>query len=150
MNERGDAEPAGRDDLLLRRGQRPGAGRRFDRTGTERAGQLSEAIGDHVVPDRRLAGHVLLMGGDTATGRIGPDPEPDQLGKLLLQRHGRDQRLHPLRDRAVNVPPDWRVITGLHGPPDVVSRAVRHRSASALTVGVSKASKGEQLSDTSD
>ena len=91
MHQRGDAEPVRGDDLGLRGGQRAGAGGGVDRRGAERAGQLAEPVADDLGPAEAVVGHLGLVRGDAGAGRVGPDPDADQLRELLLEGHPGDQ-----------------------------------------------------------
>ena len=103
---RRDAEPAGRHDLRLRGGQRPGAEHRVDRRGAERPGQLAQPVPDD---GRSTAAASPVMSdwcGATPSPRgVGADPDPDELGELLLERHQRQERLGPLGRRQPLIAP---------------------------------------------
>ena len=74
MHNSGNAESTGGHNLILRGCERTGPGFRVNRFRAEGTGQLPEAIGDDVVPDERSAGHVRLVGCDTAAGGISSNP----------------------------------------------------------------------------
>ncbi len=84
------AEPVRAHDPLLGTEERESTDGGVDRGCSERAGQLSEAVGKQVVECDGLP-HVVLERGDFASlvGRAHPDAE--ELGDLLLEGHGGDQ-----------------------------------------------------------
>ncbi len=75
------------------------------RGGAEDAGEVAQAVGEHGVEVDRAAGEHVRHRRDGVGLGVAPEPRAAQLGELLRQRHGREQGVHPLGDRAGRVPP---------------------------------------------
>lgn len=114
---RGDAEAAGRHDLLLRGGERPGTGDRVHGDGAEGPGQLSEAVLDERVPRWDVLRQVGLVRCDASARGVGPDPDAYELRDLLLEGHHGDERRGPLGRCEPGVPPRGVQLRGACGCP---------------------------------
>jgi hypothetical protein len=86
-----DAEPVGRHDLALRGGQCRRSGLWDEGLVPEDASELIQPVTDQLPPVGCLSAEIVLMrcAALAVAGRAHPDA--DQLRKLLLKRHARDQ-----------------------------------------------------------
>ena len=112
MHHGRDAEPPGRDDLVLERGHGAGAIGRGHRGGAEHPGELAEPGVDQRVP----AGHrgeFVLVWHDLAARGIHADPDTVKLRNLFPQGHLGEQVAHPLSRRGCRIPPGVGVYPAL-------------------------------------
>src|SRR5690606_17762493 len=92
-----DREARARDDVGLSGGERAGSRHGVDRCGAERSGELTEPVGDRLVPRGNAVRHRRLVRGDTSAPTVRAHPEPDELGDLLLEGHVLDEVFDTLR-----------------------------------------------------
>ena len=92
MRDGGDAVRALVDESLLESHERERTERRVDRDGAERARELPEPA-RHERVEVDVARELVLVRRDVAAVAVGADPDADELGGLLLQRHPRDEGL---------------------------------------------------------
>ncbi len=148
VRDGGDAEAVRGDDPLLGALQGQRAQGRVNGGGAERPGQLTQARRQQLV-DVDVGGHLVLVGGDLATGRVRPHPDSVQLPELLLERHLGDERLGPLGGGLAGVTPDRRDIDverhrlSLHGAGETADDAAlsgeeEHESRNHRQRGVSE------------
>lgn len=82
--------------LTLCASQRVSAESRLDRLGTERAGKLTQPVGDDIGKRGRILAHVGLIRCDIAAARIRSDPETHELADFLFESHLLDEGVCPL------------------------------------------------------
>ncbi|MCY1225485.1 hypothetical protein D9M72_376820 [compost metagenome] len=92
-----NAEAGGGHDLFLRGGQAARALRRLQRRGAVHAGDLAEAVGDHVIPGAGVACHLALQRSHrvAVAGRV--HPHARQLGCFFLEGHLADEAFDGVR-----------------------------------------------------
>src|SRR5690606_4036920 len=73
----------------------------------------AQAVRDRLVPRRHALGHGRLVRCDAAPARVGPGPQADQLGDLLLEGHLLDEVLDPLGGGPARVLPRTRSARGV-------------------------------------
>src|SRR6478609_3923413 len=147
VSDGGDAEAVRIGGPLLAPHQRDRPDHRVDRCGAERPGQLAEPEREQFVQVQVVVAHLVLMRSHVAAVARGPDPDPVQLGNLLLQGHGFDQALDPLSYRQRGIAPGSIAGSHLVGlpflfghpftapvSPPTMRRSARVKNSSAGTI----------------
>ena len=137
VRDRGDPEPSLLAQELLQPVERAHAGARVDAVAAERARDLAQAVAEGLLHDRgvRAACEVVLARPVLAV--LGQDqPQRVHLRGLLLERHPRDEVVHPLRDGAGAV-----LVRKGHGVVSVWLAERRHILTAVRLVAASPAAR---------